>query len=214
MQERIITKNGQDKLYQSILSINNKCYKTEKGNCHICTTKSNIICIRRLKNIERLEGHPTVLWTGGGYHVYQPIEGIIFEKYRDFNEFKEYNLFNEFLRFFKNFLSNNKAKKNNNPSLKSCLIRIPGSTNSKYNTEVKIIQKWDGYGPHIRLLIGDFHAYLIDCKLTKGRKLKKYSDYKNNFRSANSNTIPWIEKQLQLKMEVNMLFGKYCVLIW
>ena len=36
---------------------------------------------KTLKNIkERLEdGHPTVLETGGGYHVYQPIEGMIFE---------------------------------------------------------------------------------------------------------------------------------------
>ena len=75
-----------------------------------------------LKNIqEKLGGYPTVLSTGGGYHIYQPIEGIVFQNYKNiFDEFNnEYDLFNEFLRFSKNFFSNNKADKNNNPSLKS-----------------------------------------------------------------------------------------------
>ena len=83
-----------------------------------------------LKNIKKkLGGYPTVLFTGGGYHIYQPIEGIVFQNYNDiFDEFNnEYDLFKEFLRFSKNFFSNNKADKNNNPSLKSCLLRIPGS---------------------------------------------------------------------------------------
>jgi hypothetical protein len=62
----------------------------------------------------------------------------------------------ETLRFSKRFLSFVKADKNNNPSLKSCLLRIPGSINSKYNTEVKIIQKWNGHKPHIRLIIRGF----------------------------------------------------------
>ena len=51
-------------------------------------------------------------------------------------------------RFTKNFLSFDKADQANNPSLKSCLLRIPGSINSKYNTEVKIIQNWNGLRPH------------------------------------------------------------------
>ena len=29
------------------------------------------------------ESHPTVLWTGDGYHIYQPLEGIIFENTQD-----------------------------------------------------------------------------------------------------------------------------------
>ena len=83
---------------------------------------------KTLKNIrEKLEGHPTVLWTGGGYHTYQPIEGIEFKKYRDFNEFSDLNLFNEFLRFSKKFLSNDKADKNNN------LFEIVFITNSEFN---------------------------------------------------------------------------------
>ncbi len=48
---------------------------------------------------------------------------------------------------------------------------MPGSINSKYNTEVSIFQKWNGYRPSIKLLIGDFFAYLVDKK----RELRKKS---------------------------------------
>ena len=41
---------------------------------------------RALKNTlqkitESLGGNPTVLWTGNGYHVYQPVSGYILEEY-------------------------------------------------------------------------------------------------------------------------------------
>jgi hypothetical protein len=167
---------------------------------------------KTLRNIkERLEGHPSVLWTGGGYHVYQPIEGIIFEGYRDFNEFSNLNLFNEFLRFTKKFLSFDKADKQNNPSLKSCLLRIPGSINSKYDSEVKILKKWNGYRPSITLLIGDFLAYLIDNKLKQEKKLKKYNE-SNNEILYTTNTIPWIENLLQTPIEDGRKYALWRIL--
>jgi len=33
------------------------------------------------------EAHPTVLWTGNGYHIYQPIAGIVFEEEKVFFDF-------------------------------------------------------------------------------------------------------------------------------
>ena len=36
------------------------------------------------------KSHPTVLWTGNGYHIYQPLEGIIFENYEIFYDFLPY----------------------------------------------------------------------------------------------------------------------------
>lgn len=58
---------------------------------------------------------PQFYLLGGGYHIYQPIEGIVFENDAIFNEFNsQYDLFKEFLRFSKKFFSNNKADKNNN----------------------------------------------------------------------------------------------------
>ena len=40
--------------------------------------------------------------------------------------------------------ADNKADVNHNPSLKSCMVRVPGSINSKNGQEVRIIQEWDG----------------------------------------------------------------------
>ena len=53
------------------------------------------------------EAHPTVLWTGNGYHVYQPIDGIVFEKVKEFYDFLPYldgkDLTTEFLGLPKTF---------------------------------------------------------------------------------------------------------------
>ena len=36
---------------------------------------------RILRRIDKLtHGHPSVLWTGNGYHIYQPIDGFILEE--------------------------------------------------------------------------------------------------------------------------------------
>lgn len=100
---------------------------------------------------------------------------------------------------------------NNNPSLKSCLLRIPGSTNSKYNTEVKIIMKWNGNRPSITLLIGDFFAYLVDHKNKRERELRKFNRFRNNI-NANSNIIPWIEKLLETPIEDGRKYALWKIL--
>jgi hypothetical protein len=46
------------------------------------------------------------------------------------------------------------------------MLRVPGSLSSKckaagVEAEVKILQKWDGFRPDYRLLIGSFYAYLV-----------------------------------------------------
>ena len=95
-----------------------------------------------LKNIkEKVGGEPTVSNTVGGYHVYQPV--YIKTALENITEFQEFDRPSEqLLRFAKEWLSNGKADQQNNPSFKSCLIRVPGSTRSKYNNKpVTIIQK-------------------------------------------------------------------------
>jgi hypothetical protein len=121
-------------------------------------------------------------------------------------------LFNEFLRFSEKFLSFDKADKNNNPSLKSCLLRIPGSINSKYQTEVKIIQKWDGLRPSITLLIGDFFAYLIDHKIKRQRELRNKSYYLRNNIQTNPNIITWIEKLIYTPIEDGRKYALWKIL--
>lgn len=79
---------------------------------------------------KKLNGYPTILWSGNGYHIYQPIEcPSQLGKMKVFKEVDHPD--NQFLRFGKDYLSGSHADKNNNPSLKSCLLRIPGSINSK-----------------------------------------------------------------------------------
>jgi len=94
---------------------------------------------------------PSVLWTGNGHHIYQPVDGIVFEKTDIFYEFLPYldgrDLTTEFLRFSERFFTNGKSDPQHSPSVKSCLIRVPGTFNAKNGEEVRIIQKWDGKGP-------------------------------------------------------------------
>ena len=66
------------------------------------------------------ESHPTVLWTGNGYHIYQPIDSLRLEDIADFNFID--NPSNRFIRFAKNLLSEGYADKCNNPPIKSCLV--------------------------------------------------------------------------------------------
>ena len=45
-----------------------------------------------LKNIkEKLNGYPTILFTGGGYHIYQPIDCSFILLEKDFNIFNEFD---------------------------------------------------------------------------------------------------------------------------
>ena len=149
----------------------------------------------------KINGSPTVLWTGNGYHIYQPMDAIILEEFKQFEEFEHPTT--KFLRFSEYFLTNGKSDPSHSPSLKSCMIRIPGSINSKYTkgqNEVKIIQQWDGYRPPMNLLIGSFHTYLINQKVRED-KLKKRIEKKFGFKSGQIHTILWIETLLETPIE-------------
>ena len=166
-----------------------------------------------LKNIKEklFDANPTVLWTGNGYHIYQPIEAFVLEEEEVFNEFDQPS--KVFLKFAEQYLSNNKSDPSHNPSFKSCMIRIPGSFNSKCilegkDPEVRIIQRWDGQlRPKINLLLGSFHAYLVDQRikeLQRQKELKvKYQIRmkKNDNDTSSRTTIPWIELLLETPIE-------------
>jgi Primase X len=149
----------------------------------------------------KINGTPTVLWTGNGYHVYQPIDALILEEFTQFEEFENPSL--KFLRFAENKLTSGKSDPSHNPSFKSCMIRIPGSLNSKCSpdkNEIKVYQKWDGYRPPISLLLGSFHAFLVDQKI-KEMKLKKRIERRYGITFGQSNSIHWIETLLQTPIE-------------
>ena len=154
------------------------------------------------------ESYPTVLWTGNGYHIYQPIKGIVFEKYKIFYDFLPYvdnkNLTTEFLRFAKKVFTNGKDDPKHLPSIKSCLVRVPGTLNSKNNQKVRIIQKWDGKSPGIQWITSDFNDYLIKKKIDKVSKKEinnKKKEYYNKKLYMQISKIIWIEKLLQTPIE-------------
>jgi len=141
------------------------------------TKKSLQIALdKTLRNIkEKLANnnvHPTVLWSGNGYHIILPVYcPVELERIQEFQEFD--NPSERFLRFAKDNLSNNKADRANNPSFRSCLLRIPNSFNAKClakgesfeNSKVKIIQEWNRDRPSIKYLLSDFRRYLINQKI-------------------------------------------------
>ena len=93
----------------------------------------------------------------------------------EFSKYKEPS--KEFLRFAEWYLSNGKADSEHyhTVSFKNCLLRIPGSYNSKNMSQVKIVQKWNGISKvPLHLLYSKFLAYLID----QGSKIAKHGNNK------------------------------------
>ncbi len=159
---------------------------------------------------ESIDGNPTVLWTGNGYHIYQPVNGFLLEVYETFYEFTKYfakDLTSLFIQFAEEYFTNYTADRLHNPTVKSCLLRIPGSLNSKcivkeQDTEVKIIQKWDDKRPSIQPLLRHFRRWLIQKRIDDNEELKKQEKRHTRFQIVASqnqehknriNTIKWIE---------------------
>lgn len=110
------------------------------------------------------ESIPMVLFTGGGYHVYQPIDNVpALEEESMFRFFN--NPSTEFIRYAAQRWTNGKNDACNNPSVKSCLLRVPGSINSKNNKTVEIVQEWNGRRPKANKLLYDFYIKLSAKKL-------------------------------------------------
>ena len=174
--------------------------------------------LKKIKK-ETIGGNPTVLWTGNGYHLYQPVSGgFILEEYETFYEFTKHldkDLTSLFIQFAEDYFTNYTADPLHNPTVKSCLLRIPGSLNSKrildnkeqdYSEEVRIIQKWDGKRPSIQPLLRDLRRWLIQKRIDEAVELKKQEEKKKHNRfqigvaskdqedKCETNRIEWIEK--------------------
>ncbi|MFL6433633.1 MAG: DNA primase noncatalytic subunit PriX [Nitrososphaeraceae archaeon] len=153
---------------------------------------------------ESIGGNPTVLWTGNGYHVYQPVSGFILEEYETFYEFTIYmdkDLTSMFIQFAEEYFTDYAADRLHNPTVRSCLTRVPGSLNSKCvakgeDAEVKIIQKWDGQKPLIQPMLRKFRRWLIQRRIDDIKELKKQEKFQMTVskNQERTNTIKWIEK--------------------
>lgn len=147
----------------------------------------------------KMGGHPTILKTGGGYHIYQPVDGFILEGYSIFAEFAEprLDLTSRFIRFAEAYFTNGRYDHNHNPTVKSCLVRVPNTFNSKYqggSSVVKIIKEWDGNKPKINWILRDFRRYLIQEKIDN--KIEKIKT-RNTQTRLSIRKIHWIDKLLE-----------------
>jgi hypothetical protein len=148
---------------------------------------------RILKKIEsKMHGHPTVLWTGKGYHIYQPVSGFILEETDIFAKFIDptgKDLTTKFMQFAEDFLTNKKGDRQHRPSINSCLVRIPGTINSKCGQPVKVVQRWDGQRPAINYLLRDFRRWLIDEQM----KQRLMDSNRARVKTVTPETISWVE---------------------
>jgi hypothetical protein len=176
---------------------------------------------RTLRNIDStLTAKPTVLWSGNGYHIYLVLDcPINLENIKQFSSLGINQISLKFLRFVESFLSNGKSDKAHNTtvSFKNCMMRIPGSINSKNNCEVKLIQEWNGTRPSINYLLADFCGYVANVKVQELREQQSrrmQQQYyvkaaKNNYRY----TLQWIEKLLQIPITDGRKFSIWRILV-
>jgi Primase X len=170
--------------------------------------KLDKILRKTLNKISRVfrGAQPTVLWTGGGYHIYQPICGFVLEEIDRFACYRDpskKDLTSKFMQFAEDFFTDKKSDSQHKPSVKSCLIRIPGTINSKYNQEVRIVQSWDGARPAIQYILRDYRTRLAAEKINDKLEEKRSCRYKNSKNTVHNWTdlIPWIEKLLHKPIE-------------
>lgn len=191
------------------------------STCKYPIRKLDYILKQTLKNIkEEINGHPTILWTGGGYHIYQPIKIVTkengklpLENFKEFEDFKSIirsDLTTEFIRYAGKYLTSEKDDPKHNPSIYSCLIRIPGTTNSKYGNKVNIIQKWDGVEAMANPMLLPFLDHLIQLKIELEELRKRNT---TTTPKTNNTNISWIEKLLETPIPDHRYYCLWHILI-
>jgi hypothetical protein len=188
-----------------------------------------------VKNNNKSNKQTTVIWSGNGYHFYTPCspKGRSLEQTSEFKKLvKEPD--KEFLRFAEWYLSDGKCDNEHNKtvSFNNCMLRIPGSFNSKNNVQVRVVQEWNGISKvQLSILYGRFLAYLIDNNNKKNNCKKKSTKYGSKTHNAlsehislkpnvlqkffqrrnkknNNKATPWIERLLKIPVCDHR---KYCI---
>ena len=180
----------------------------EKSSRHLTSMKNEIT--------------PMVLWTGNGYHIYIVIE----TKPLNLNERlvkvcpPNLEVSKAFLRFIEWYLTDGKCDPEHSATLsfKSCLLRIPGTFNSKCldrddldDVTVKIVKESIGVGIINKELLREFRYYLDDLKLAylqEQERKRRYSKIKNSNQQRANQMTEWVEELLQTPIDDHR---KYCI---
>jgi hypothetical protein len=110
-----------------------------------------------------LATQPTVLFTGNGYHVYQPIRLPVLENESIFEPYEDPST--EFIRYAAQKWTEGKNDPCNHPSVNSCLIRVPNTVNSKNNKVVEVVQLWNKVRPVANSMLFKLQIELARKKL-------------------------------------------------
>jgi hypothetical protein len=151
----------------------------------------------------------TVMWSGRGYHIILPLysNGIILENIKEFEGVNNISI--KFLRYAESYLSLRKSdpQHNNTVSFNNCMLRIPGSINSKNGQMVKIIQKWNHLKPEINYLLAGFTRFIINERYIELIKAQKRERKSSTYRD-NNNRVSWIERLMETPIQDHR---KYCI---
>jgi len=137
-----------------------------------------------------IKGNPTVIDTGNGYAIIQPIKTDPWNTI-NYNGMTGEELSKVFLSWSERYLTNYKCDSGNHPSLRNSLIRIPGSYNSKINKQVRIVCEWNKKRHHVKSLPFLTH---VDKIIKKEKRLQR----KQNRNTPNQ--IFYIEQLLKRKI--------------
>jgi len=145
--------------------------------------------IVKIRIHELIGGIPLVISTGLGYAIIQPIQiksmiGI------NMSSLTDYEVSQKFLKFAKNYLTNGKADSKNNPSLKSCLVRVPHTINSKNSKTVEFMESWDEQRVSVKNI--PFKKYIEH--ITK-------QVHRNYTGIINPKKFQWVEQLLKIKID-------------
>jgi hypothetical protein len=153
---------------------------------------------------------PTVIWSGNGYHIYIPISAVVLEDIKEFANIEQVST--KFLRFAEWYLSSGKSDPahNSSVSLNNCMLRAPGTYNSKNNAQVSIIKRWDNNRPGMTLLLGSFCAHLKDQKLKQQRFVQEVT---TTTTSSVVGNIPWIDRLLQTPISNGRKYSIWRILV-
>jgi hypothetical protein len=176
-----------------MIDLDRETFKTQKA--------FEMALIKTLRKIsETIISEPTVIWSGCGYHIYLVLDAFVLEREDAFNNCRfGLNPSQKFLRFAEWFLSNGKCDPQHNTtvSLRNCMLRIPGSINSKNGQTVRIVQKWNGSQPPINYLLRDYRRYLIDQQIRE-LQIQRCNNSRHEIEvNAISGKFLWIENLLQ-----------------
>ena len=178
-----------------------------------------------LKNINKYivsgSSNAAIIQSGNGFHVHVTLKWhTALEQMSEFANFANQDLATRFMRWAERELTEGKANQHHNPSIKSCLFRVPGTINSKAKDAgrdpiVKVINtgSWifcshfdmvNPFGNIRSEFVMKFHSHLmqelIDDKVAQLERRRKLS---RGLLLQGSNSLDWIDRLLRIGVEDN-----------